>query len=199
NERGKWGLVGFHVTVKTAGYPGWVWATFEQVDNISTEAGSGRRPSYNNGTDDPPPNALGYDYNPKRNIPPFARLSERNPVQVTRLVPIPSTPRDPAGYSTADLNHRYRKLLRGTVWEYYELVGTQWSLQPEQYTAYNPEYNYRNYTEDLAGTPFPSQLSNTTMETYIQTRSSCIQCHYHAAALGSDFSWIMPKRAYPVR
>ena len=43
---------------------------------------------------------------------PFPVSESREPVQVTRAVPIPTTPNNPPGYSTQELNEKYRALLK---------------------------------------------------------------------------------------
>ena len=188
------GMVGFHVMQKTAIFPQWIWSTFEHVDNVS-----GLHPSFNNGTDEPPSlivNAqpTGYNYEPAGIETPFPIRESREPVQVTRAVPIPTTPSDPPGYSTQALNKKYRALLKGTVWENYRLVVTQWPLDPSLRSPYDPDFNPGNYENSLAGDPFPQRAANVTMETYFQTESSCMECHYHAAAYGVDYSWILYDR-----
>jgi hypothetical protein len=124
------GLVGMHVTALTQTSPNWIWTTFEQVDNVvANDLGFGDslkgqrirvHPSFNN-TENPtkPVNVL-----PPRNALPdangnFTTWDEKkttNPVQLTRLVPIPP--------ATAALNHMVQALLgkEGSVFQYYELV-----------------------------------------------------------------------------
>ena len=189
------GLVGLHIMQKTETFPQWIWSTFEHVDNVS-----GPHPSFNNGTDDPPSEMsgdqpLGYNYEPDVLEVPFPPSESREPVQVTRALPIPSTP---VGYSTQDLNQKYQALLAGTVWENYELVVTQWPLSPSLPSPYDPSFNPGNYEDSLAGDPFPQTAANVTMETYFQTTNSCMQCHYHAAAYGVDYSWILYNRVIAV-
>ena len=110
---------------------------------------------------------------------------------MTRAVPIPTTPNNPSGYSTQELNQQYRALLKGTVWENYQLIVTQWPLDSSLPSPYNPQFNPENYDDTFAGDPFPDYAANVTMETYFQKSSSCMECHYHAAAYGVDYSWIL--------
>lgn len=188
------GMVGLHIMQKTATFPQWVWSTFEHVDNVS-----GLHPSFNNGTDSPPSimdgnQPVGYNYEPEGIEAPFPAREFREPVQVTRAVPIPDTPSNPPGYSTQELNQKYRALLKGTVWENYRLIVTQWPLNPSLPSPYDPDFSPAIYQNALAGDPFPQDAANVTMETYYQTSSSCMQCHYHAAAYGVDYSWILYDR-----
>ncbi|MEP3654197.1 MAG: hypothetical protein ABJO36_04805 [Litorimonas sp.] len=207
------GLVGLHIMQKTEKAPQWIWSTFEHVDNVT-----GIHPSFNNGSDAPTTpltsackekdgvnpssitqaeiKARGYDCEPFE-IPPFVAEANRRPVQVTRVDPIPTTPAQPAGYSTQALNTKYQKLVGGTVWENYELVSTQWPTNPELPSPYDPTFDPDpDYKPELAGNPFPEFSANLTMETYFQ-KNSCMQCHYHAAAYGTDYSWIMVNRVIP--
>lgn len=206
----KMGLVGMHIMQKTELVPQWVWSTFEHVDNVT-----GVHPSFNNGSDAPAApltdsgneaagvdpttisqaqiKARGYDREPIK-VPPFIAETDRIPVQVTRIDPIPNTPNNPAGYSTQDLNKKYQSLVAGTVWEHYELISTQWPTNTKLPSPYNPDFDPpTDYEPKLAGYPFPKHSANVTMETYFQ-KNSCMQCHYHAAAFGADYSWVMVNR-----
>ena len=55
------------------------------------------------------------------------RRTNSSPVQVTRVNPIPNTP---PGASTREFNAYYQQLLKGTVWQNYQLVVTQWPFNP---------------------------------------------------------------------
>jgi hypothetical protein len=79
-----------------------------------------------------------------------------------------------------------------SVWQYYELVGTQWPVHASQLPM---------------GDPFPVFMANATLESYIQgtvnngkvvytqgVTSSCIGCHNGATTLGgrtSDFTYLL--------
>jgi hypothetical protein len=184
------GLVGFHIAHKTSPFSEWVWSTFEHVDNVvvGPNAPAGTKPSYNNGTPNPPtPN--GYDI-ATPNYPPMLAPAGRQPVQVTRVNPIPTTP---PNHSTVDLNAAFQALVAGTVWQNYELIATQWPTMPGSFVVGGA------YPQDC-GSPFPqSGVINTTAETYVQPQSAplgnnCMQCHYLTAA--TDFSWVLPLRAH---
>jgi hypothetical protein len=201
------GLVGFHIAHKTANFPQWVWSTFEQVDNLGEDPTTplDMQPSY-------------YDpelYKKVRGVtranPPAHPGSSRvpapddfdpTPINVVRLSAIPSTPK---GHSTVDVNQAYRALLKGTVWENYQLIGAQWSTLPS-WPAQTPLYNPAAKGQDFGcedgtlptqgGLAFPAcQVSNVTMETYHQY-DSCQNCHQGAQRAGADFSWILANRAY---
>jgi hypothetical protein len=191
------GLVGLHIAVKTPTRPQWLWATFEQVDNVSAKYPL--KASYNSGG---VINPKGYSGSVPSSEPPFPLKPA--PVEVNRVTPILTTP---AGYSTSDLNAAYQKLLAGTVWANYELIVNQWPTSPQSPSRFRPKFDPRNYKPEMAGDPFPRFVANTTMETYFQgndpevkkagnTSNSCLQCHFHAQANGCDFSWALYNRAY---
>jgi len=89
-----------------------------------------------------------------------------------------------------DLNKPFRATLKGTVWENYMLLATQWPSDHASKT-------------DPLGAPAPTYLANTTLETYSQGRvplasSSCMACHgnattHHVPATASDFTFILEK------
>ena len=201
-------LVGFHIAHKVSPFTQWVWSTFEQVDNVPPDANASPQPtpppggySFNNGTNTPPtPN--GYSYKPPQapSVQPSAQPTPTPPVpvQVTRVNPIPDTPQ---GASTRDVNAYFQQLLKGTVWQYYQLVITQWPSQPGL-DHFVLTQNGGVYPRD-AGAAFPvNGAVNTTMETYFQTQNdaagaggnSCMSCHYRAGQ--SDFSWGLNRRAH---
>jgi hypothetical protein len=185
------GLVGFHVMHKTTHAPQWIWSTFEQVDNLrmkpvpsasgSPAAGApstlpaGLKPSFFNPAcktcrvNKPPPKP----WNPNVPAPPS---------QITRLIPIDKP--------TESLNAQWQAFLRSvnrnTVWQYYELISTQWPT---------------NAKGSPAGNPAPQFLGNSTMETYLQGRvpnvsSSCIMCHLNATTTSGkfgDFSYLLQR------
>src|SRR5262245_13923357 len=80
--------------------------------------------------------------------------------------------KQPITEKTMQRNRAYWGLpeIRGTIWENYMLVMTQFPKTPGKVSIKNP------------GDPFPvgvaSTLANTTMETYQQKDgSSCMECH----------------------
>jgi hypothetical protein len=198
-------LVGLHIAHKVDPFTEWVWSTFEQVDNVPPDAGTKTPPppngySFNNGTDIPK-TVGGYNYKPPIPTPSSSPTPSPSPVQVTRVNPIPDTP---TGQSTREINAYYQKLLQGTVWQYYQLVVTQWPFNPGIGPG-NPFMLMQNggvYPQN-AGSAFPvNGAINTTMETYFQIQNdaagaggnSCMSCHYRAGQ--SDFSWGLNRRAH---
>jgi hypothetical protein len=195
-------LVGFHIAHKVSPFTEWVWSTFEQIDNVPPDPDLNPKPppppngySFNNGTD-VPKTVGGYNYRPPANPTP-----NPTPVQVTRVNPVPNTP---PGQSTREVNAYYQKLLTGTVWQYYQLVVTQWPFNPGigQGNPFMLMQNGGVYPQN-AGSAFPVDGAvNTSLETYFQTQNdaagaggnSCMSCHYRAGQ--SDFSWGLNRRAH---
>jgi hypothetical protein len=194
------GLVGFHIAHKTTNFPQWVWSTFEQVDNLGEDPTTPpeMQPSYydpefykkHGGMRSNPPD------HPGSSRVPGANDYDPTPINVVRLSAIPSTPQ---GHSTTDMNKLYRALFKGTVWENYQLIGTQWSSLPSfaPQSPLNSDFGCEDGTLPAAGgMPFPPcQVANITMETYHQY-DSCQNCHQGAQRAGADFSWILAIRAY---
>lgn len=200
------GLVGLHIIRKTPHLEQIMWSTFEQIDNVPgvtrTTAPQTTPPySFNNPNCQSPdpctPNAT-----PLPTPAPPAQPTFK-PVQVTRRFAIPT------GVQT--LNTSVQKTIQqanpNSVWQYYQLVDALW-----------PQNNEPNVPGPKATIPIPiagsgftttgnEQLSNVTMETYVQ-QNSCLNCHASAALapskaagcdvkLASDFSFIFDNADTP--
>ncbi len=185
------GLVGFHVGHKTNFAPQWVWSSFEHVANAPNRADLGTPrllPHYNFfnvacksscplANDTPP-----QPWDPPTSLK-FAG-SYRSQVVRDKMLP------QPVLDEVADLNRAFQAVLKGTVWEHYELLATQWPSDHASKT-------------DPNGAPAPTFLANTTLETYSQghiplASSSCMACHgnattHHVPATASDFTFILEK------
>ncbi len=133
------GLVGMHVVVRTTQFPQGLWSSFGHVDNLQPPSSEDqptdvKRASFNSGTDFIP---RGYSYLPEKLI---ASKNHRPPVEVSRIWKIPDTPvakskHMPEGVSTVGMNQAYQRLLKGTVWENYQLEITQWPTDPGSFYA----------------------------------------------------------------
>jgi len=190
---GDFGVVGMHIAARTASSPTWIWATFEQVDNTSANdlerdsQGRPLRPNFSN-PDNPakPVNILTpknsapvAQYNPKtgRDDGPavFTSWDEAlttDPTQATMVMPVPK--------ATAALNREMQALLAqmGSVFQYYELIGTQWPAQPSfpafpNGVATQPDGRLLPAAPEsilfkVPGRIVPVFLVNTTMETFFQ-------------------------------
>jgi len=153
------GLVGLHIvrlTPKTGST--WYWATFEQVDNVSLNPAYGgtppAHPTFNSNYPTTYPN--GYSYKPDE-IESGSPLPSNPPVMVSRTDSILS--------EIETINLQYNQKLNGTVWQYYQMVGTVNPPTEGHYVA-------------PSGIVPPANIAsmyNTTLETY--TGGNCISCH----------------------
>jgi hypothetical protein len=167
-------LVGFHIVAKTPSRPQWIWSSFEHVDNVPGITTEPKPPagiplSFNDPNKpqalDPPqiPPAISPITNPP--------LASPTAMQVIR--------KQELSRASMSMNNVYWNLpeIKGTVWQNYMLVMTQWPNEPLPEGPSN------------SGNPFPisGSLSNTTMETYFQEGTSCLQCHMLSNLQGRDF------------
>ena len=175
----KVGLVGMHIIRGTSNLqsPQLIWSTFEHVNNAPDSGVA-------------VPKGINWSYyNPACtdtviNKPP--RL-EKNYIWDTAQ-PYAKRYLNPGGYGTQvmrvnkifrytdTVNVNWRAKLKNTVWANYMLVGTQWELDDAP--------------------PFqgaPPSMSNTTMETYIQT-NSCITCH-----TGANINYTAADKKYTIQ
>lgn len=174
------GLVGLHIIRKTTNFSQWVWGTFEQVGNDLGQYDPYKNNSFfnaecNSCPINSPPTLLQQQNKYKWALtPPYAikyvysfgkKQFGTQVVRVSDIFP-----------ETAALNQQWQASqgIAGTVWQNYQLIGTQWEA-----------FNFK----------FPKILANTTMETYNQASSSCIDCHHFATtSFGdqpADFSFMM--------
>lgn len=191
------GLVGLHIAHKTASQSNWIWSTFEHVSNAPTVPPGTTPPStgtYNffnpqctvNGAPCTT-NCVPAQYASLANGAPVCPTGQPNS-QVVRVVPIPdgtgTMPDGSPAPNTQALNAQWRFALAGTVWANYQLVSTQWTF---------PQ----------TGQIIPSQLTNTTMETYFQGDpfGSCIICHRTAKTASrqnlADMSFLLQSASPP--
>lgn len=215
------GLVGLHIIHKTQSAPQWLWATFEQVDNAPSSAVTGHYSFFNNpkcklsppcANQQPTPPTGGWDGDPGKT---------NTAVQVIRATAIPAAKNSP----TTGINPVFQKLLRSvdarSVWQYYQLVDTQWPQRPgtlqNPNTCYhgssNPAVNFAcdGPNPDQGPGPFPAKLANTTLETYFQQTpgnnqaymGTCMGCHSFGqvaaqnSTLFSDFSFLLGDAQQP--
>lgn len=179
------GLVGLHIAHKTQNAPQWVWSTFEHVDNYK-----GANPSFAD-PDCPeskcPPNVVPKAPEAGWNGDPRLRYSP--PIQVAVLPGSAAT--IPHGSVTINDEVRQKLAGMGSVWQYYELVSTQWPSVP--YINGKPAEVLDKATLINQGAgQIPHLLANTTMETYLMgpneqiNTSSCMACHNKARIASTD-------------
>lgn len=155
------GLVGMHIGHKSNSSPQWIWSTFEQVDNLDVDpvAHPGLKPNFT----DPNCPICTVNVQPQSVKGVYPKI----PVQAWRAIPIPG--------DKVALNAQVQAALgaMGSVWQYYQLVDTQWPTNPG--TIQNPSaptpWNAGlsgSVTNKPGGNPTPVFLTNITMETYFQ-------------------------------
>ena len=185
-EESKVGLVGLHIVHKTPRRPQWVWSSFEHKSNVpnTTHPSSSDRFSFNDPTLDQ--RLIPADAPPSVNAGNFS--SNPDPMQVVRIPEMPIHPR------TEATNARFQAKLGSTVWANYKLVMTQWPTRTRDENLPFPE--------DIDGSPFPDRINsttaiaNTTMETYEQKNTSCIDCHDIARVAKTDFVFFLHFKAF---
>jgi hypothetical protein len=182
------GLVGLHIVQKTPTRPQWIWSTFEQVDNVPpAQPGAPGTFAFNNGSGTPMPAKNPYSINPLPTPTP-------SPFNVTRTMPI-STLVVQGLPSTVQTNANYQKALKslGSVFQYYQLVMTQWPVPGN--TPSNPGTPRFSFP----GTGATTSFANTTMETFDQasiTVGGCMSCHT-ITKTATDFLWSLADHAFP--
>lgn len=189
------GLVGLHIAHKTKNAPQWIWSTFEQVDNYS-----GPTPSFNNPACPAaqcPPNLQ--PKAPKGGWSGDPRVKQTPPTQMV------VGPDSVATVKATDINAQVQQKLAamGSVWQYYQLVSTQWPSVP--YIKGKPAEVLKKGTLVNQGAgQIPHDLANATMETYLMgpkvNDSSCMYCHTLATdasfTYSTDFSYLL-QEAFP--
>ncbi len=172
---------------------GYVAATFEQVDNVAIKKPGGnppKHPTFNLGHDgDPIQNEFGF----KGSIPQIIKPPDNENPPKLNLIPIFRARSQTLSPAINDLNRDYQDKLAPSVYQYYELIGTQ-NKHPG-YTIYQPiPSDSSNVFEglDLNGHQGPTtgvytntnNLVNTALESYTQKNFSCILCHVRARPQG---------------
>ena len=189
------GLVGLHIVQKTPSRPQWIWSTFEQVDNVPATAGATGPFGFNDGKGTASPLSPPGQKDPNGGFPP---TSWANPqvYNVIRLQPINNQGNGSFATSTQATNANYQKALTGTVWQFYQLVMTQWPLQLKPPSPIPPtQTGFPGFT--FPGNNPVSSFSNTTLETWDQGSIStgCMACHT-LTKNGSDFLWSLEINAF---
>ena len=185
------GLVGFHVMHKTATRLQWIWTSFEHVDNVpeQNEIDSGKlKPSYSfydrRCTPCPVNQTPPTPWEPKQSL--GLKFDGPFKSQIVREIPLTD--------DTKKMNKKFQEILRGTVWENYMLLSTQWPSDFEcaRRTVRKPPGEPLPDTDfkkepDMNCAPAPTFLANSTLETYSQgdvplASSSCMACHGNAVS-----------------
>lgn|GEM_PF-963577 len=188
------GLIGFHAVHKTIGRPQWIWTSFEHVKNVPDrdEVSAGRfNGPYSFFSTSCKGKCADENATPPRpwDPDPALKLSFRKDnsfkSQIVRETPLTS--------ATRNMNTIFQSMLKGTVWENYMLVNTQWpstfactSLHSLSFEAPAPGTDFVKQP-DMTCSPAPTFMANSTLETYSQgevplASSSCIACHGNAVS-----------------
>ncbi|MDQ0462646.1 hypothetical protein QO010_000394 [Caulobacter ginsengisoli] len=155
------GMVGMHIGHKSTSSPQWIWSTFEQVDNLDVDPVA--HPNLNPNFTDPNCPICTVNVQPQAVNGVYPKI----PVQAWRAIPIPG--------DKIALNAQVQAAMAamGSVWQYYQLIDTQWPTNPG--TIQNPNaptpWNAGlagSVTNKPGGSPTPVFLTNITMETYFQ-------------------------------
>jgi hypothetical protein len=160
------GLVGMHIGHKSTTSPQWIWSTFEQVDNLDVDpvAHPKLKPSFF----DPGCPICAVNQQPQQVNGVYPRI----PTQASRAIPIPG--------DKLALNAQAQAVLRqmGSVWQYYQLIDTQWPTDPKATPSPWNGGLPDAITNKPGGDPTPVMLTNITMETYFQTgnQPACADC-----------------------
>lgn len=189
------GLIGFHIAHKTS-EQGWLWSTFEQVDNVPD--GTSTPTNYTlfnpnckeNCEENQPYVELPYLW---REDAPHAvtkvgdTIRNQIPSQIVRLPEMNGSLNkgtlDQLKKQTEDWQQALKDVSNSSVWQYYKLIGTEWLESPK--VPYN--------TDDREITPAKPPLANVALEPYFQG-VSCIACHTSASLPNqayADFSFLM--------
>ncbi len=150
------GLVGMHIGHKSASSPQWIWSTFEQVDNLDVD--SVAHPNLNPSFVDTNCPGCAVNQLPQKVNGVYPRI----PTQAWRAIPIPG--------DKVALNAQAQAALKkmGSVWQYYQLIDTQWPTEPGTAPSAWDGGLPDAITNKPGGHPTPTFLTNITMETYFQ-------------------------------
>lgn len=195
------GLVGMHIAHKTASSRNWVWSTFEHIDNVQVddaevltyaEQDKTLKPSFNDPACETCP----------VNVEPVPGKDGLRRTQVMRVVPVAE--------AAAQLNRQVQAMLKeqGSIWQYYELVGTQYVTDPNSEPALPHHGFLARVTNVSGGKPAPTYLVNPVIETYDQKGNqeagdllggrsneaqsmifgtqSCMGCHYSSGLVVAE-------------
>ncbi len=194
-------LVGMHIVIKTKSRAQWIWSTFEHVDNVPPAGeGEAREPD---AKDAGAPYGFFRASRAAKLWPPFG-ADDTLPVDWShppKLAPVAMQVirRHPIDAAFMTTNRAYWSLrgVKGTAFEHYMLVASQWPTSadtpsPQNDGAYFPGSAdaSRVVGESYRATAAVQEnLINTTMETYLQEApSSCMACHQTLSnARGNDF------------
>ena len=196
------GMIGMHISQKTPTGSQWVWSTFEHIDNLDENEveidgtvkrihptlrdpkceicpanaditnGSSynyvddkNRPYWEVWTKDPAPSTPGGTQD-STSVKYYANYGNTLKTQAFRMVNIPTR--------VADINAQMQAYFKqqNSVWQYYQLIDTQYPLHQNMQPSPNSEDDYvlaKSVTNKPGGDPNIALLTNITMETFFQS------------------------------
>lgn len=162
------GLVGLNIAQKTNNYDGWIWSTFEHVNNLTPPHGTTAASFYNPQCHDCVPNTS-------------QRLSHDSKcrTQITRVTPIAD--------DIKDINEKFRAFLKDkSVLQYYELIGAQYV--PFSSAGQPAPAELRNSVIETYDVPRdPPSPPKSCVDHPEGKASSCLGCHKDSK---TDFSFV---------
>ncbi|HTD35162.1 MAG TPA: hypothetical protein VK665_15970 [Candidatus Elarobacter sp.] len=191
------GLVGLHIIRKVPSAAQFAWATWEQVDNDPDQTPYVPPPNTAPPVANPTATPAWTYFNPNctgascavntqatpcangRTPPPSGCQPYRVPTQTKRVVPVSNFAEQSTGTFRAALARAHAN---ASVFRYYRMIDVQWPRTP------TPTQQRPNATIPLSqGSPAPVwKVANSTLETYVQGRAACMDCHQQAAIAGSS-------------
>lgn len=177
-------LVGLHILHKTSNQPTWVWATFEQIDNVADNAGV--QPPYGYNFYDASCDQQKVKVKTQSgkdtvvivtctaNTSPPYYLSQGKPVPI-QLTRVNSIDRSDAAPINQLMQKNIQQFFPNSVWQYYQLVDVIWSqsLQADP-TKPIPSPRKINTSSMASGSTI---VANSTLESYVQGVNTCYSCH----------------------
>jgi hypothetical protein len=193
------GLIGYHAVHKTTSRPQWIWTSFEHEKNVPDKdevAAKSFNGPYNffsiSCKDCPAANATPpRPWDPDPALQLKFRKDDSFKSQIVRETPLTD--------AAKHMNAIFHDIIKGTVWEHYILLSTQWpsnfactSLHSANFDAPAPKTDFVKQP-DMTCSPAPTFFANSTLETYSQgniplASSSCIACHGNAVSFQTGAS-----------
>lgn len=210
-------LVGLHILHKTSNQPTWVWATFEQIDNVPDDSGNVTPPYgynfYSNnctvqkltvknaaGTGD---TTVIVSCTANASPPYYLNQGTPVPIQITRVNAIDQQDAAPINKK---MQGTIKQFFPNSVWQYYQLIDVIWSqsLQPDPKTPIQSP-RVLNSSAMVSGATI---VANSTLESYVQKTNTCISCHVFSTIASypldtannnvfGDFSFAIGFATYP--
>jgi hypothetical protein len=210
-------LVGLHILHKTTNQPTWVWATFEQIDNVPDDTDHVVPPDgynfYSNnctvqkftvknaaGTGD---TTVTVSCTANTSPPYYLSQGTAVPIQISRVNAIDQQDAAPINKK---MQATIKQFFPNSVWQYYQLIDVIWSqsLQPNPTTPIASP-RVLNTSAMASGATI---VANSTLESYVQKTNTCISCHVYSTIASypqdtannnifGDFSFAIGAATYP--